>query len=310
MRSLRLEENDMSLNQLKSANEPRFPTTRFQGSKFKIVNWIWDAIKDLDFQTALDVFGGTGSVAFMLKQHGKKVIYNDLLKFNWYIGLAIIENDFEKLTVDDVEFLLSEEPGFKYPSFIYDTFKDTYFTNEENQWIDRVVTNIELLNNPFKKALSYFALFQACISKRPFNLFHRRNLYLRQSNVNRNFGNKTTWDTSFEIHFKKFVDEANQAVFFNGYQNQALNADALKIEGQYDLVYIDTPYISKKGVGTNYLDFYHFLEGLVNYPQWKDFIDFRSKNLRFYHYDSPWGDKHRIHQAFDALFHHFQGVSW
>lgn len=28
---------------------PVFPSTRFQGSKLKIVDWIWDAIKDLDF---------------------------------------------------------------------------------------------------------------------------------------------------------------------------------------------------------------------------------------------------------------------
>jgi len=30
-----------------------------------------------------------------------------------------------------------------------------------------------------------------------------------------------------------------------------------------DLVYIDTPYISAKGIGVNYFDFYHFLEGIV-----------------------------------------------
>lgn len=29
------------------ADDPVFPSTRFQGSKLKIVNWIWEAIKDL-----------------------------------------------------------------------------------------------------------------------------------------------------------------------------------------------------------------------------------------------------------------------
>lgn len=287
-------------------SEPQFPSTRFQGSKLKVVDWIWEGIRDLDFRTALDAFGGTGSVAFMLKQHGKQVTYNDILKFNWYIGLALIENDSEKLMDEDYRFLILENPKLKYSTFIHDTFKDIYFTDEENHWIDRVLTNIGVLDNPYKKAISYFALFQACIIKRPFNLFHRRNLYIRQSNVNRNFGNKKTWDTSFEIHFKKFVEEANQAVFFNGHHHKALNDDALKIEGRYDLVYIDTPYISGKGVGTDYLDFYHFLEGLVNYPEWKEHIDFRSKNRRFYHQNSPWDDKNRIHQAFDELFYHFK----
>jgi adenine-specific DNA-methyltransferase len=287
-------------------NEPQFPTTRFQGSKLKLVDWIWDAIKDLDFETALDAFGGTGSVAFMLKQHGKQVIYNDILKFNWYIGLGLIENDFEKLTDGDLQFLLSESPGWQYPTFIHDTFKDIYFTDEENSWIDRVMAKIETFNSPYKKALSYFALFQACIIKRPFNLFHRRNLYIRQSNVHRNFGNKTTWDTPFEIHFKNFANEVNQAVFSNGCPNRALNQDALTIEGQYDLVYIDTPYISGKGMGTDYLSFYHFLEGLANYPEWQERIDFHSKNRRFYRQDSPWNDKNKIHGAFEDLFDHFR----
>jgi adenine-specific DNA methylase len=298
--NFRLEENSIW------GSEPQFPSTRFQGSKLKVVDWIWEAIRGLDFRTALDAFGGTGSVAFMLKQHGKQVTYNDILKFNWHIGLALIENDSEKLTDEDYRFLISENPKQKYSTFIHDTFKDIYFTDEENHWIDRVLTNIGALNNPYKRALSYFALFQSCIIKRPFNLFHRRNLYIRQSNVNRNFGNKTTWDTSFEIHFKRFIEEANQAVFCNGYHHKALNDDALKIDGRYDLVYIDTPYISGKGVGTDYLDFYHFLEGLVNYSEWKDHIDFHSKNRRFYHQDSPWDDKNRIYHAFDELFRHFR----
>lgn len=34
--------------------------------------------------------------------------------------------------------------------------------------------------------------------------------------------------------------------------------DALDVPGDYDLVYVDTPYIPKSGVGVDYLDFYHF----------------------------------------------------
>ncbi len=45
-----------------------FPSTRYQGSKLKIVDWIWENIKDLEFNTALDAFGGTGCVAYLLKR--------------------------------------------------------------------------------------------------------------------------------------------------------------------------------------------------------------------------------------------------
>ena len=64
---------------------PVFPSTRYQGSKLKLVNWIWDNIKGLKFDTALDAFGGTGCVSHMLKSKGKQVTYNDVLKFNYYI---------------------------------------------------------------------------------------------------------------------------------------------------------------------------------------------------------------------------------
>ncbi len=260
--------------------DPTFPSTRFQGSKLKIVDWIWEAIKDLNFNSALDAFGGTACVGYMLKEKGKRVTYNDILKFNWYIGLALIENDSIKLTEKDVDFLLTRHSEIKYSTFVYDTFKDIYFTDEENRWVDMIVTNINLFDDIYKKALAYFALFQSCIIKRPFNLFHRKNLYLRFSDVERNFGNKATWDTPFESHFIKFVDEANQAVFSNGKQNRALNLDVFDIEGEFDLVYIDTPYISKNGVGVDYFDFYHFLEGLINYSKWSEMIDYRTKHKK------------------------------
>ncbi len=292
--------------QLSFLDVPIFPSTRFQGSKLKIVDWIWGAIEGLDFRTALDAFGGTGSVSYVLKTKGKRVRYNDVLKFNWYIGLALIENDRTTLTEADVSSILTPHGGEIYPTFIQDTFKDIYFTHEENQWLDMVVTNISNLSDVYKKALAYFALFQACISKRPFNLFHRRNLYIRLSDVKRNFGNKATWDTPFEKHFTNFVAEANRAVFSNGQQNKSTNKDVFDIEGSYDLVYIDTPYISKKGTGVNYHEFYHFLEGLVDYSDWKESIDYRTKHKRLKEKYSVWVDKNQIASAFDRLFEKFR----
>ena len=71
----------------------KFPTTRYQGSKQKFVDWIWDCVKDIPFHSALDAFGGTGCVSFRLKEEGKQVTYNDILPFNHIIGKALIENE-------------------------------------------------------------------------------------------------------------------------------------------------------------------------------------------------------------------------
>lgn len=300
-----MEEIFRDLPDEKAGTRPRFPATRFQGSKFKLADWIWEGIKELEFDTALDAFGGTGSISYLLKLHHKQVTYNDLLKFNWYIGRALIENDRVQLSDDEIEGLLQPYPGRFYPTFIQDTFHDIYFTDAENRWIDMVVTNIGSLADPYRRALAFFALCQTCLAKRPFNLFHRKNLYLRFSDVPRNFGNKSTWDTPCELLFRKFAAAANRAVFGNGRANTALNQDVFQIEGDFDLVYIDPPYLSGKGVGVNYYQFYHFLEGLAQYDEWGSLIDYSSKHRKLKGGDSVWIRKDKIYEAFDGLFAKF-----
>ena len=284
----------------------RFPSTRYQGSKAKLADWIWEQIGGLDFTTCLDAFGGTGAVAHRLKQAGKAVTYNDLLRFNYYVGLALVENRNVRLDADEMDWLLTTHSGVEYPNFVQTYFHDIYFTDEENLWIDRTFTNVRQLADPYKFALAFFALCQACIIKRPYNLFHRKNLYIRLAEVDRSFGNKATWDRPFDEWFRVFVEEANQAVFDNGQINRAFNLDALDVPGTYDLVYVDTPYISKRGVGVDYLGFYHFLEGLTMYDEWGRHIDYKSKHRRLKRQPSEWTDRRRIHIAFERLFRLFQ----
>ncbi len=279
-----------------------FPSTRYQGSKRKLLEWLWANIRDLRFESVLDVFGGTGAVSHLFKTVGKKVIYNDYLDFNWMIGLALIQNADVRLSPKDVETVLSEDLCDKYPDFIQSTFANIYFTHEENVWLDRVVYNIDhFLSDTYQQAIARYALYQACIAKRPYNLFHRANLYMRLAEVERSFGNKATWDTPFETHFRAFVVEANAAVFDNGQANEALHGDALETPVGADLVYIDPPYLNRGGVGVDYRDFYHFLEGLTHYTAWPELVDRRSKHKRLIRQPSAWNDPNQILPAFEAL---------
>jgi len=284
----------------------KFPTTRYQGSKQKYAEWIWHCIQYIPFETVLDAFGGTGCIAHRLKQEEKTVTYNDILKFNSIIGKALIENDKETITNEDLTFILQKHPEISYPNFIEKTFPDIYFTDEENRWLDVVIANIRHIENKYKQAIAYFALFQSCIIKRPYNLFHRKNLYVRLQDVKRSFGNKTTWDTPFVTHYKNFIEEANNAVFSNGKTNISLNRNVFDIPNNYDLVYIDTPYISEKGVGVDYLDFYHFLEGIVNYDNWNNQIDEKSKHKRLKLNGSDWTSPQKIEHSFERLINQFQ----
>ncbi|MFQ5905677.1 MAG: DNA adenine methylase [bacterium] len=284
----------------------KIPSTRYQGSKGKLAHWIWDRIAPLDFANALDAFGGTAVVSYVLKQRGIRVIYNDYLKSNYYVGLALIENNSTTLSSEDVSHVLTRGPTRAYKTFIHETFGDIYYTDQENQWLDVVTQNIHCIHKRFKRALAYYALFQACLVKRPFNLFHRKNLYIRFGKVKRSFGNKTTWDRPFEEHFNDFVREINKLVFDNGKKNKAYNKDVFDIPGSYDLVYLDPPYTSPRGVSVDYLDFYHFLEGLVRYDDWGSLIDYRTKHRRFFRRPNPWNDNTKLRRAFRELFDRFK----
>jgi len=285
---------------------PPLPSTRYQGSKAKLMPWIWEHLKQLDFTTVLDAFGGSGVVSYWLKRHGKQVTYNDYLRFNYYLGLAIIENPQTTLAESEIWNLVTPAAEKKYRCFIAETFSGIYYTDAENQWLDMVVQNLEDLDNVYKKAVGYYALIQACLVKRPFNLFHRSNLYLRLANVPRSFGNKATWDKPFEEHFRSFVAEANRLVFDNGLPHRALNKDVFELEGNYDLVYLDPPYTAASGGTVNYLDFYHFLEGLVNYDHWPEWIDFTTKHRRLKLAPNPWNDRKRVRESFRAMFEKFR----
>lgn len=135
---------------------------------------------------------GTGVVSYLMRRMGKEVHYIDYLRFNYYIGLALIENNNVTLAEHKVRELTRKGAGIPYRNFIQDNFREIYYTDEENLWLDITIQNIEKLGDTYQRALAYYALFQSALVKRPFSLFHRKNLYIRLAHVDRSFGNKAT----------------------------------------------------------------------------------------------------------------------
>lgn len=289
------------------------PTTRYQGSKRRILSWLYENLKNLRFETVLDAFGGSGSVSYLFKLMGKKVTFNDVLLSNYQTGVALIENDFVTLSLDDVDFLLHKN-GFRYLTFIQDTFKGIYYLDRENEWLDMVSLNIEKLSEKYngdilrkKKALAYHILFQACLCKRPFNLFHRKNLYLRTARIKRTFGNKKTWDTEFKTLFLKFHNEVSKKIFSNSLKNKAICEDVMKIKNKdFDLVYLDPPYTRpNQKTPKDYCSMYHFLEGIVDYSHWPQRIDWNTQNKCLIKNKTGW-EKNSLEENFDYLFKKFK----
>jgi hypothetical protein len=242
---------------------------------------------------------------------GKSVTYNDYLRFNYLTGLALIENDTVTLTEEDIEFLASEtnEEG----GFVATTFEGMYFTAPENEWIDSACKRLSQTrlarSGLLKSALGHHALFQACLAKRPFNLFHRKNLYLRRARIKRTFGNKRTWDRPFADHIRDFASEANRMVFEGEGECRATCYEVSRFpSGQYDFVYLDPPYLRRDGSHetADYRRCYHFLEGIANYSRWPEMVDHRTSNLRLSEEQTNmWCDPEKSAAALDELLGSF-----
>ena len=170
----------------------------------------------------------------------KEILENDMQTLYSDESFKLMDSRVKKIKL--CERIASLKKIYKIEEF---SDKNEYFLDEENEWLDITVQNILALENPYKKALAFWAIYQSCLIKRPYNLFHRKNLHIRTADVKRSFGNKTTWDKPFDLCFKKFIQEANNVVFDNHQNNLSLSLDACSLNyEQYpvDLVYIDPPY--------------------------------------------------------------------
>ncbi len=271
-----------------------FPGTRYMGSKYKLLPFLWDSIKDLDFKSALDAFSGSGCVSYMLKQKGIQVYSNDFMAFSANITKSIVENSKTKIAEKDVEALLSS--NVEASTFISKTFKGLYFNDEDNSFLDNLVANINLMEDNYKKSIAYAAITRACMKKRPRGIFTYTG--------NRYDDGRRDLQLSLKEHFLENIDNFNNAIFDNGQKNISFNEDVFNLNVDVDLVYFDPPYLTSKS-DNDYVRRYHFVEGLIK--NWNGVeIDPTTKTKKFKKYPSPFDSKSTVNEALDKLFDKFK----
>ena len=70
----------------------RFPSTRYYGSKRKLLRWMYSHLSAIRFESVLDAFGGTGSVSLLFKAMRKHAAYHDGFRFNEDVGRTVLAN--------------------------------------------------------------------------------------------------------------------------------------------------------------------------------------------------------------------------
>lgn len=272
----------------------KYPPTRFMGSKSKLLTEIWAVASQFDFETAIDLFSGSGVVSYMMKTQNKTVISNDYMAMCAVFAKAMIENN--DVTLPQEEALALLDTRKPTDRFVEQTFKGLYFEDDENRLIDILRANIKGIRNPYKRAIAMSALIRACIKKRPRGIF----TYIG----NRYNDGRKDLHTSIADHFLDAVNIVNRAVFDNGKANKSRNGDAMTL--RYDnkgLVYIDPPYYSPYS-DNEYVRRYHFVEGLAR--DWKG-VDIQEHTItkKFKSYPTPFSSRKGAAEAFDLLFKRF-----
>ena len=271
-----------------------YPPTRFMGSKSKLLSEIWSVASQFKTNTVVDLFSGSGIVGYMFKAQGKAVVSNDYMAMSAIFAKAMIENNYVTLPAEEAKALLDIHKESDH--FVATTFKDLYYTDEENDLIDTLRTNIAAIKDPYKHAIAMAALIRACMKKRPRGIF----TYTGQRY---NDGRKDLQKTLSQ-QFLEAIEVINKAVFNNGQINYSKQCDAmdLKVENA-DLIYIDPPYYSPLS-DNEYVRRYHFVEGLAR--DWKGVeIQQHTQTKKFKSYPTPFATRKGVADAFDHLFRKF-----
>jgi len=243
-----------------------FPEPQYLGAKYIHRGWIAQYISE-DSRIVLDAFAGSQSIAYLMKQLGKKTVTNDFLEFNNEIGKALVENSSVTLNQDDVNILFSKNSNPEEYNLMETLFSGLFFTQEESSFADSFRSNVCKLDNKYKQALALSVMCRSMTRKVTMGHFAHTQALVYAADTARIKRNRSLIRPLKDL-FLELLPQYNAAIFDNKQDNKSYNENILdllpKLEG-IDLVYFDPPYCNSHA---DYQSFYHLLETFVVY--WKD----------------------------------------
>lgn len=274
-----------------------YPELRYMGSKRRLLPWIHSVLSQLEFDTALDPFSGSGCVAYLMKTMGKRVIATDFLNFSATLAKATVENNKHLLDAPAIKNLLDPAPNAA--DFITRTFEGIFYTKDDLCFLDRLSHNIERLDNRHQQALARAAIIRSCLKRQP------RGVFTVSGNLGKYDDGRRDLSLSLRQHFLEQVGVFNNVVVDNGRRNYACQSDVFDLRYRgIDLVYLDPPYVPRSDDNC-YVKRYHFLEGLSCY--WHGLqIDYSTKVRKIPKKYTQFSYRRTAIEAFDRLFAKFR----
>lgn len=246
----------------------------FYGGKRKLLKNIIPHIKG---DVVADVFCGSCAVSLACKMAGKKVIANDIAYRSKIIGEAIIKNNAEHISDEDIYGLFLPVSSEK---FVSEHFAPKFFTKELGVNIDNFLANARKRCSP-KKELLELAVYKFIMMTRQFGGFGHnadgkliaegREMELLEISSEAR-AKKVEYMISHPLPLLlKIKDQINGAIIDNGQHNEVYQTDCfkflekMKVENKkIDTAYFDTPYTGSLVYSQHYKVLDQILEGKLN----------------------------------------------
>jgi adenine-specific DNA-methyltransferase len=274
-----------------------YPRLRFMGSKHRLGGRLAEVFAALPPGPAVDAFSGSGVVSYVLKATGRPVVANDHLAFAAAVTEALVANDAERLSEDDVERICSGNRDGR--DFIARTFAGLYFPISDHAFLDAAWSHVDGLA-PAKRALAIGSLCLAAAWKQPRGVF--------TVTTPRYDDGRRQLRMPLQELFREAAGVFNNAVFAGAAPCESRCGEVAEIDARpFAVAYLDPPYAPPRD-DTCYIKRYHFLEGLATYWVGQEIMwETGTRKLRKRH--TAFASKRTAREALERLFEQFRDAA-
>lgn len=236
-----------------------FHTIRYMGNKEKLLSFIVPEIISCCKKNDIvcDLMSGTNIIGYVLRD--RNIIYsNDIQYYSYVIANAILKNmkfNFNELK-ETIEIRKLENSSF---NFIYENYKDTYFSGNQCNEIDNIRYAIETVEEDYKYVLLTALMMSMCKCQSTTGHFaqfldknHKRVIPLRKMSITDEF-------------YKELIKFNN--INGNNEKNKFFNLEVIELLKKIDIKSVGCFYLDPPYTHDQYSRFYHLLETVCKYDK-------------------------------------------
>ena len=223
---------------------------RYIGNKYKLLDFISKTLAQvcIDFNTACDIFSGTGVIGNYFLQQGKNVIFNDILYSNFVFYNAWFSKEkYNKNKINQYLDYYNNSNDYIIDNYFNQTFSGTYFSENNAKKLGSIRNHLEKSKSDLNEREFYILLT---------SLLYTTDRIANTVGHFEAFLSKTPIDKKVNLQPLEIREFNSNVIIYNQDANKLIR------QLKCDLLYLDPPYNARQ-----YVNFYHVLENLAEWKQ-------------------------------------------